>query len=130
MLDHLGLTLEAQPEQLLADSGYRRDADFIDLESRGIDAYISLGKEGTPAGQFDGEKYPATQRMLAKLATPEGRERYRDRKHIVEAANGWIKRVLGFRQFSLRGLRGASGEWDLVCMALNIRRMKPLMLIQ
>lgn len=130
ILDHLGATLEAQPEQVLADSGYRRDADFLTLEARGIDAYISLGKEGAQAGKFDCEKYPATQRMSDKLSTPEGRERYRDRKHIVEAVNGWIKQVLGFRQFSVRGLRGASGEWDLVCMATNLRRMSRLLVMR
>jgi hypothetical protein len=44
-------------------------------------------------------------------------------KHIVEPVFGWVKRVLGFRAFSLRGLRKVAGEWSLVCMALNLRRM-------
>jgi hypothetical protein len=64
--------------------------------------------------------------MVEKLETPEGRERYRDRKHIVEAVNGCIKQLLGFRLFSIRGLQGATGEWDLVCLAANLGRMRPL----
>src|SRR5690606_41287154 len=75
---------------------------------------------------MDAETYPATHGIVEKLSTPEGRERYRDRKHIVEAVNGWIKQVMGFRRFSIRGLCGVSGEWDLVCLAANLRRMRPL----
>lgn len=56
----------------------------------------------------------------------EGRERYAQQKHLVEAVNGWIKNVLGFRQFSLRSEAAVSGEWDLVCLATNLRRMRPL----
>jgi IS5 family transposase len=61
--------------------------------------------------------------MLRKLTSKRGRDRYRKRKAIVEPVFGWVKRVLGFRAFSLRGLRKVAGEWNLVCMALNLRRM-------
>ena len=44
-----------------------------------------------------------------------------------EAPNGWIKHVLGFRRFSLRGLAKVRCEWDLVCLALNVKRLQPLM---
>ena len=79
------------------------------------------------ASSFGEEKYPATQRVKQKLETPEGRKRYSKRKSIVEPVNGWIKSVLGFRQFSLRGLKKVSGEWTLVCLALNLRQMSPLL---
>jgi len=119
-------TLQAQPACVLADAGYRKEDDLALLEQRRIDAYVSVRREGQDAGDIDASRYPATHRMAEKLATPEGRERYRDRKHIVEAVNGWIKQVLGFRRFSIRGLQGAAGEWDLVCLAANLRRMRPL----
>ena len=61
--------------------------------------------------------------MAAKLQTAQGRAAYRRRKWIAEPPNGWIKNVLGFRQFSVRGLRKAQAEWKLVCLALNLRRM-------
>jgi hypothetical protein len=111
----------------LADAGYRNEAHLQVLESRGIDAYVSLGKEGKEVGKIDASLCPATWRMAQKLATADGRERYAQRKHLAEAANGWIKNVLGFRQFSLRGLAAVSGEWDLVCLATNLRRMRPLL---
>src|SRR5690554_7736265 len=64
--------------------------------------------------------------MAEKLATATGRSVYARRKHLVEAVNGWIKHILGFRQFSLRGLSAVQGEWDLVCLSLNLRRMSSL----
>ena len=61
--------------------------------------------------------------MAAKLQTDEGKADYRRRKWIAEPPNGWIKSVLGFRQFSLRGLERVQAEFKLVCLALNLRRM-------
>jgi hypothetical protein len=37
---------------------------------------------------------------------------------------GWIKHVMGFRQFSLRGLTKVTGEWSVVYLALNLRRLQ------
>ena len=61
--------------------------------------------------------------MSAKLQSERGNSAYRKRKWIVEPPNGWVKNVLGFRQFSMRGLHRVRAEWKLVCMALNLRRM-------
>jgi len=61
--------------------------------------------------------------MAERLLTESAQQAYRQRKAIVEPPNGWIKSVLGFRQFSLRGLSKVQAEWKLVCMALNLRRM-------
>ena len=62
--------------------------------------------------------------MAKKLKGKRARKRYRERKHIVEPVFGWVKNVLGFRAFSLRGQRKVSGEWALICAALNLRRMQ------
>ena len=61
--------------------------------------------------------------MARTLRSKRGRAKYKQRKHIVEPPFGWMKRGLGFRQFSLRGLRKVSGEFNLVSLALNLRRM-------
>ena len=65
-------------------------------------------------------------RMGEKLASLTGKARYAQRKWLSEAPNGWIKEVLGFRRYTLRGLAKVRGEWDLVCLALNIKRMGTL----
>ena len=56
--------------------------------------------------------------MKAKLKTKRGRKWYKRRK-LGEPPFGWIKAVLGFKSFSLRGLEKATAEWNLVCLALN-----------
>ena len=68
------------------------------------------------------------QHMAHKLQTREGRARYALRKQTVEPVFGIIKSVLGFRQFSLRGVEKVSGEWTLVCLAWNLKRMAVLRL--
>jgi transposase len=110
------------PNNVLADAGYKNEADLATLDAMKIAAFIAVGREGKdkPAPQ---NEQPLTAAMRKKLKTKRGRERYRKRKHIVEPVFGWLKRVLGFRAFSVRGLRKVAGEWDLVCMALNLRRM-------
>jgi len=61
--------------------------------------------------------------MAHRLRTPEGKKLYGLRKQTPEPVFGIIKSVLGFRQFSLRGLDKARGEWTLVTMAWNMKRM-------
>jgi len=116
-----------RPQAVLADAGYRSEENFQKLEASQIDGYVALGREGKKAQVKNEEAYPATLRMQQKLQGDEGRKRYSKRKSVVEPVNGWIKSVLGFRQFSLRGLKKVSGEWMLVCLALNLRRLNPLL---
>jgi Transposase DDE domain len=61
--------------------------------------------------------------MAHRLRTPEGRKVYALRKQTPEPVFGIIKAALGFRQFSLRGLDKVRGEWSLVTMAWNMKRM-------
>ena len=61
--------------------------------------------------------------MAHRLKTKAGRALYALRKQTPEPVFGIIKSTLGFRQFSLRGLAGARGEWSLVTMAWNIKRL-------
>jgi hypothetical protein len=61
--------------------------------------------------------------MGQKLKTPEGKEIYGKRKMTIEPIFGIIKEVMGFRQFSLRGKEAANGEWTIVCLAYNLKRL-------
>ena len=127
LLEEVEETFEETPRQVLADAGYCNEADLQALEARGVDGYVALGREGKRAVEVNPGKYPARSRMRKKLASLAGQVEYGRRKWIAEAPHGWIKQQLGFRQFSLRGLRSVQGEWDLVCLALNIKRMSALM---
>ena len=64
--------------------------------------------------------------MEQKLSSPEGHKRYLRRQASIEPVFGIIKRVLGFRQFSLRGLQKLALEWNLVCIAYNLKRLHRL----
>lgn len=123
MLQAVQENLGSLPGQALADAGYKAEAVFEALASSGVDLVVAIGREGKQALRFDAQRSPHTAAMGAKLKTQEGQAAYRRRKWLAEPPNGWIKNVLGFRQFSLRGLHRVQAEWKLVCMALNLRRM-------
>ena len=111
------------PAQLLADAGFRSEAEFELLAETPVELIVALGREGKQQLVIDSAQYPRTAQMAAKLQTDHTRAAYRRRKWLSEPPNGWVKNVLGFRQFSLRGLAKVRAEWRLVCAALNLRRM-------
>ena len=115
-----------QAEQVLADAGYRSEAVMAELAKAypETELVIALGREGKVLVKpRDTKRYPHTVAMAAKFETDQGKLDYRKRKWIAEPPNGWIKSVLGFRQFSMRGLKKVQAEFKLVCLALNLRRM-------
>jgi len=111
------------PEVLLADAGYRSETVLAQLSGERVEVIVALGREGKKQSQIDADKYPHTAALAAKLQSREGQDKYRRRKAIVEPPNAWIKQVLGFRQFSFKGLDKVRCEFKLVCAALNLRRM-------
>jgi transposase/predicted transcriptional regulator len=122
MLQAVHDNLGAYPAQTLADAGYRSEAVFEELGER-TDLIVALGREGKKHVEINAESLPRTAAMAEKMKTEPARTAYRRRKWLAEPPNGWIKNVLGFRQFSMRGLHKVQAEWKLVCMALNLRRM-------
>ena len=121
LIDQTHTTLGEQPSEVLADAGYRAEATFQTLETRQMTGYISLGREGK-LDTTSNSAHEATCRMATRLASEVGRARYRRRKAIVEPVFGWITAVLGFRRFRLRGEAKARGEWNVVCLAVNLKR--------
>jgi transposase/IS5 family transposase len=122
MLQAVKDNVGAYPAQTLADAGYRSEAVFEELADH-TDLVVALGREGKKHVDINAASLPRTAAMAAKMHSHEGRNAYRRRKWLAEPPNGWIKNVLGFRQFSVRGLHRVQAEWKLVCMALNLRRM-------
>jgi transposase len=102
-------------ETLLADNGYFSEANVNACQAAGIDPLIAMGR--------DCHHPSPAERFAEAPAAPEGKKLYARRKCIPEPVFGIIKSVLGFRQFLLRGLDNVRGEWNLVTMAWNIKRM-------
>jgi len=126
-----------QPKAAALDNGYFSEANIAALEKLGIDPYIATGREPhhrdwrtffTQMPEPPPEKASPKVKMAYKLQTEFGKAIYRLRKCTVEPVIGIIKEVMGFRQFSLRGLTAASGEWCLVCLAFNLKRLHNLMM--
>lgn len=125
-----------EPETLLADAGYFSAANVTACTAAGIAPLIAMGRQPHHpplAERF--EKVPAAPEnptpiaaMAHRLKTPQGRALYALRKQTPEPVFGIVKSVLGFRQFSLRGLDKVRGEWSLVTMAWNLKRMFALSL--
>ncbi len=135
-------TLEAispelgMPEAAALDNGYFSAANIKTFEDHAIEAYIATGREPHHKDWhtfFQEQPEPPADhaspkvKMAYKLQTEIGQAIYRLRKCTVEPVIGIIKEILGFRQFSLRGLAAVAGEWCLVCLAFNLKRMHTLM---
>ncbi len=120
-----------QTATLLADSGYFSAGNVAACEAAGIEPMIAMGRQPhhPPLAERFADAPPApetptpVEAMAHRLKTPEGRKLYALRKQTPEPVFGIIKSVLGFRQFLLRGLDKVRGEWSLVTMAWNIKRM-------
>jgi transposase len=124
------------PEAAALDNGYFSAANIKTFEDHAIEAYIATGREPHHKDWhtfFQEQPEPPADnaspkvKMAYKLQTEIGQAIYRLRKCTVEPVIGIIKEILGFRQFSLRGLAAVAGEWRLVCLAFNLKRMHTLM---
>jgi len=118
-------------ETLLADNGYFSAANVTACAAAGIDPLIAMGRQPhhpSLAERFEDTPPPPenptpVEAMAYQLKTPDGRKLYALRKQVPEPVFGIIKSVLGFRQFLLRGLDRVQGEWSLVTMAWNMKRL-------
>jgi len=121
-------------EHLIADTGYFSEKNIEACKTAGIDPLIAVARDehhpdwrvrhSEPEALADNAT-PA-QAMSHRLKTKAGRALYALRKQTVEPVFGIIKSVMGFRQFSVRGLQKVRGEWNLVCLAWNLKRMAVL----
>jgi transposase len=133
-LDAIPVAL-GRPQAAALDTGYFSEANVRLLAERQITAYIATGRE--PHHKSWRERFAAAptpppadaslkEQMAYQLKTAVGQVIYGARKSTVEPVLGIIQEVLGFRQFSLRGVVAAAGEWVLVCLAYNLKRFHRL----
>jgi len=127
-------TDQAVPTHLLTDSGFFSHDNVDACANQGI-VPMMAEKRDAHSGWLDRKLAPVPeapenptplQAMRHRMATPEGKVLYGLRKCTVEPTIGIIKQVMRFRQFSVRGLERVQGEWGLVCLAFNIKRLAVL----
>ncbi len=133
-LDNLPPAL-GTPNAAALDCGFFSETNLRILAERGIEAYIATGRDPhhqgweayfAEAAEAPPDTASPREKMAYKLRTALGKAIYRRRKCTVEPVIGQIKEVLGFRQFSVRGLPNVTGEWCLICLAYNLRRLHVL----
>ena len=118
-------------ETMLAANGFFSEANVNACAAAGIDPFIAMNRDShhpSLSERFASappapENPTPLEAMAHRLKTPEGKKLYAKRKCMPEPVFGIIKSVLGFRQFLLRGLENVRGEWSLVTMAWNVKRM-------
>jgi transposase len=127
--------LLGKPKAAALDNGYFSAANVAWLSGQGIEPYIATGRypdHQSWRSYFEQAPLPPSpeaspkEKMAYKLKSMVGQAIYKLRKSTVEPVIGIIKEVIGFRQFSLRGEEAASGEWSLVCLAFNLKRLHKL----
>jgi transposase len=118
-------------ERLAADNGYGSAHNVEILVTAGIEPLIAVGRQShhealeerlAPVPEAP-QNPDAVTAMKHRLKTPEGKACYAKRKTTSEPVFGVIKEVMGFRRFLLRGLEAVKGEWRLVCLAFNLKRL-------
>ena len=125
-----------RPERVLVDSGYLNRGAFARVMDSGLEVYGAVAAEAALAQRRyefrpvdrrrDHPREPSDPLLIAmkeKLASEGGRAIYARRQTSVEPAFGIIKAAIGFRQFLLRGERKVGGEWTLVTLACNCKRI-------
>lgn len=123
------------PDGVLADAGYAEADAFERLAEAGVDVYCSVHREDAhaerhydfrPPEKRKNPKEPKDPRLVAmrdKLRTEGGKAIYAERNSTVETVFGMIKAAMGFRGFTMRGSAKVTGEWELVCLTHNLRRL-------
>ena len=135
-------TIAAIPEQIgkpstvLADTGYANGDAVADVQKNDIEVLVAIpGKNHrrvhdlrpTPPKKPQREiKAPWMKKMRTQLESEVGKKKYGKRKQTVEPVFGIIKHGMKFRQFLLRGIDKVRGEWSLVALAYNCRRLHTL----
>ena len=119
-------------KRILADHGYFSQSNVEHCAAAKIEPLIAMGRSRHHIGwkqrfaaapKSPPESATPLRRMAYQLKTPRGRKLYALRKQTPEPVFGIIKSVMGYRQCLLRGLKSVKGEWNLVALSWNIKRM-------
>ena len=133
MLDEVERQCGSPPEQVLADAGFFSLDNLVELEQRGMDAYVpdsNLARElntGQKCSRHSRARHAVHRRMRQKLRSPAGRRVYGRRKAVVEPVLGVLKQQRGMRQFRMRGQARAGIEWALAALAYNLTHLYQLL---
>jgi transposase len=123
-------------DKVAADNGYKSDGNLELADERNVEIYVPSGRQkhnqklddmlSTKEEPIPPKNPTLSEALEYRMATKSGKAFYAIRKSTIEPVFGIIKEVMGFRKFSLRGIESVTGEWNLVCIAYNIKRLRAL----
>jgi len=126
-LKQIKLNTGRQAREFSADAGYCSEGNLAVLARHRVDGYVATGRQRhhqrSATGRRRATEGTRVAAMRTKLARAGRRSRYRLRKSVVEPVFGQIKQARGFRQFLLRGVAKAQGEWSLICTVHNLLKL-------
>ena len=125
------------PHTVLADTGYASGKAVAQLQARGIEPLVAIGRTQTqrlydfrpPAPSRTPRRLTEPWRltMKARLEQDDAKALYKRRKQTVEPVFGIIKSAMGFTRFRLRGIGNVAAEWTLIALAYNCRRINRML---
>ncbi len=120
----------AESKAVLADAGDASEANREGLERLGVEGFIPSTKtwklrqepkaKGRPRGRMK-KGMTRTQRMERKLGTVRGEKAYKARGKTIEPVFGQTKH--GFQTLTRRGIAAAKADWNLLCLAHNVKKL-------
>jgi len=103
-----GVTIKTYHGEVKQCGGCRRKAECTRNKVRRLEVSETQG---------------ARARLQEKVSTPRGKQLLSLRKTMVEPVFGNLKFNLGFTRFNLRGLAKVKGEFLLLCLAHNLKKI-------
>jgi len=118
-------------KEVIVDTGYESAQRAYEIE-KSLGTKVIYSPRPTQVAKSPVEKkHTRTQRLVRhvrylikkRAESAHGQWLRHRRQTVAEGAFGFIRRTLGFERFNLRGLKKVQTEWQLVCLAFNIRKL-------
>ena len=126
MLNQTKENIGESPKKAKADNGYYPQLEEATKLFPEIDLYVddkNRRKEYINFYELKLKYNKEEYNNLIKIVSPEGEKEYKKRMYTVEPPFGNLKHNMGYRGFLLRGLPKAKGEFNLMCIAHDIKKI-------
>jgi IS5 family transposase len=123
MVEAVKQTAGHKPKTVAADAGYWSTAAVEQVRKKNIRALVPPERTQHSTATHNRAKTEAAERMRKVLSRKPGRMAYAHRQGCVEPVFGILKEFRGYRRFHLRGLENVNGEWALMCLGHNLRKL-------
>lgn len=131
VLEPIERQLGQAAQEVVVDTGYESGQRAYEIE-KNLGTKVIYSPRATQSSKSPRKKKQSrTQRLVRHMRhlikkraeSAHGQWLRQRRQTVPEGVFGFIKRTMGFERFSLRGLKKVQTEWQLVCLAFNLRKL-------